>query len=161
MYNVTFHSHYLFHYGKWHYGECGNVECRLCIMSLFIIILSIMSLWRVLFAERRLCSVAFLLSVCSSLCRMSLRRMSLHRRRFRLHFFFSSNTIWCQSYKNFFLLSLTMRSNKLEGLSLETLSSQILEFECKARANTIGAPFRCFSWVSSWCYQQMLDETGK
>jgi len=36
------------------------------------------------------------------------------------------------------------RPNKLEGLSLETLSSQVLEFEGKARANPIGAPFRCF-----------------
>ncbi len=37
-----------------------------------------------------------------------------------------------------------MRSNKLEGLHLETLSSQIFEFEGKARANPIGAPFTCF-----------------
>jgi hypothetical protein len=36
---------------------------------------------------------------------------------------------------NFFLLSLMMRSNNLELLSLETLSSQVLEFEGKARAN--------------------------
>jgi hypothetical protein len=35
-------------------------------------------------------------------------------------------------------------ANKLEGLPLETLSSLILEFEGKARANPIGAPFRCF-----------------
>ncbi len=40
--------------------------------------------------------------------------------------------------------SLTMRPNNLEGLSLETLSSQVLEFEGKARANPIGGPFRCF-----------------
>jgi hypothetical protein len=33
------------------------------------------------------------------------------------------------------------RSNKLEGLPLETLSSQVLEFEGKARANPIGRPF--------------------
>jgi hypothetical protein len=33
-----------------------------------------------------------------------------------------------------FSLSLTMRPNKLEGLSLETLSSQFIEFEGKARA---------------------------
>jgi hypothetical protein len=45
---------------------------------------------------------------------------------------------------NFFPLSLTMRPNKLEVLSLETLSSQVLEFEGKARANPIGVPFRCF-----------------
>ncbi len=32
------------------------------------------------------------------------------------------------------------RINKLEGLSLETLSSQALEFEGKARANSSGAP---------------------
>jgi hypothetical protein len=44
---------------------------------------------------------------------------------------------------NFFPLSLTTRPNKLEGLSLETLSSQVLEFEGKARANPIGGPFRC------------------
>ncbi len=37
-----------------------------------------------------------------------------------------------------------MRPNKLEGLSLETLSSQVLKFESKARANPIGVPFRCF-----------------
>jgi hypothetical protein len=37
-----------------------------------------------------------------------------------------------------------MRPNKLEGLSLETLSSLVLEFEGKAGANLIGAPFRCF-----------------
>ncbi len=30
-----------------------------------------------------------------------------------------------------------MRPNKLEGLPLETLSSQVLEFEGKARANPI------------------------
>jgi hypothetical protein len=43
-----------------------------------------------------------------------------------------------------FSLSLTMRPNEPEGLSLETLSSQVLEFEGKARANPIGASFRCF-----------------
>jgi len=32
----------------------------------------------------------------------------------------------------------------LDCLSLETLSSQVLEFEGKARANPIGAPYRCF-----------------
>jgi hypothetical protein len=37
-----------------------------------------------------------------------------------------------------------MRLNKLEHLSLETLSIQVLKFEGKARANLIGAPFRCF-----------------
>ncbi len=36
------------------------------------------------------------------------------------------------------------RRNRLEGLHLETLSSQVLEFEGKARANPIGGPFRCF-----------------
>jgi hypothetical protein len=40
-----------------------------------------------------------------------------------------------------------MRPNKLEGLSLETLFSQVLEFEGKARANPIGTPFRCFLLV--------------
>jgi hypothetical protein len=34
-----------------------------------------------------------------------------------------------------------MSPNKLKGLSLETLSSQVLEFEGKARANPIVAPF--------------------
>ncbi len=38
----------------------------------------------------------------------------------------------------FFPLSLTTRPNKLEALSLETLSSLVLEFEGKARANLIG-----------------------
>ncbi len=37
-----------------------------------------------------------------------------------------------------------MRPNKLEGLSLENLPSQVLEFVGKARANPIGASFRCF-----------------
>ncbi len=36
------------------------------------------------------------------------------------------------------------RPNKLEALSFETLSSQVLEFEGKARANPIGVPFRRF-----------------
>jgi hypothetical protein len=36
------------------------------------------------------------------------------------------------------------RPNKLEGLSLETLSSQVLEFEGKARVNPIIAPFSAF-----------------
>ncbi len=35
-----------------------------------------------------------------------------------------------------------MRPNKLEGLLLETDSSQVLEFEDKTRANPIGAPLR-------------------
>jgi hypothetical protein len=39
------------------------------------------------------------------------------------------------------------RPNKQEGLRLETLSSQVLEFEGKARANPIGGPFRCFLLV--------------
>jgi hypothetical protein len=46
--------------------------------------------------------------------------------------------------KLLFSLSLMMRPNTLEGLSLETLSSQVLGFEAKARANPIRAPFRCF-----------------
>jgi hypothetical protein len=37
-----------------------------------------------------------------------------------------------------------MRPNKLECLPLVTLSSRVLEFEGKARANPIGRPFRCF-----------------
>jgi len=37
-----------------------------------------------------------------------------------------------------------MRPDKLEGLSSETLSSQVLEFEGKARANPIGVPLKCF-----------------
>jgi hypothetical protein len=45
---------------------------------------------------------------------------------------------------NFFPSSLMMRPNKLGCLSLEALSSQVLEFESKAQANPIGAPFRCF-----------------
>jgi len=44
----------------------------------------------------------------------------------------------------FFSPLLIMRPNKLEGLPFETLSSQILEFEGKARANPVGVPFRCF-----------------
>ncbi len=42
---------------------------------------------------------------------------------------------------NFFPLSLMTRLNKLEHFYLETLSSQVLKFERKARANPIGAPF--------------------
>ncbi len=44
---------------------------------------------------------------------------------------------------NVFLSSLMTRPNKFEGLSLETFSSQVLEFEGKARANKIGGPSRC------------------
>ena len=40
-----------------------------------------------------------------------------------------------------------MRLNKLEGLSLEMLSSQVLEVEGQARTNPIGVPFRCFLLV--------------
>ncbi len=43
-----------------------------------------------------------------------------------------------------FPLSLMMRPGKLQHLSLENLSSEVLEFEGKARANPIEAPFRCF-----------------
>ncbi len=43
-----------------------------------------------------------------------------------------------------FSSSLTTRPNKLEGLPLVALSSWVLEFEGKARANPIGGPFRCF-----------------
>jgi hypothetical protein len=42
------------------------------------------------------------------------------------------------------VFSLMMRPNKLKGLPLETLSSQVLEFEGKAKANPIGGLFRCF-----------------
>jgi len=60
--------------------------------------------------------------------------------------------------QNFFHLLLMMRPNKLEHLSLEILSSQFLEFEGKARANPIGAPFKCFLLeLSSWCFYQKLD----
>ena len=34
------------------------------------------------------------------------------------------------------------KPNKLEVSSMETLFSQVLEFDGKARANPIGAPFR-------------------
>jgi hypothetical protein len=46
--------------------------------------------------------------------------------------------------KKLFSSLLMTRPNKLECFSLETLSSQVLEFEGKARANPIGAPFSCF-----------------
>jgi hypothetical protein len=38
----------------------------------------------------------------------------------------------CQGYKTFFASSLMTRPNKLECLTLETLSSQVLEFKGKA-----------------------------
>jgi hypothetical protein len=44
---------------------------------------------------------------------------------------------WCQCYKTLFLLP------------LETLSSQVLEFDGKARANPIGGPFRFFLLMSN------------
>jgi hypothetical protein len=50
----------------------------------------------------------------------------------------------CQCYKTLFSSLPMTRPNKLECLSLETLSSQALEFEGKAGVNRIGAPFRCF-----------------
>jgi hypothetical protein len=40
-----------------------------------------------------------------------------------------------------------MRPNKLEGLPLETLSSQVLEFEGKTRADPIGAPLSDASFL--------------
>jgi hypothetical protein len=43
-----------------------------------------------------------------------------------------------------FSSSLIMRPNKLEGLSFKTLSSRVFEFVGKARANSVGGPFRCF-----------------
>ncbi len=52
--------------------------------------------------------------------------------------------IWSKCYKTFCLLSPTTRSIKLECFCMEILSSQVLEFEGKARANPIGVPFRCF-----------------
>ncbi len=59
--------------------------------------------------------------------------------------FFVQQLIWPGvNVKRLFPLSLMMRPNKLEGLSLETLSSWVLEFEGKASANPIGALFRCF-----------------
>ncbi len=45
--------------------------------------------------------------------------------------------------QNFFPSLLMTRPNKLERLSSETLSSKVLEFEGKARANPIRASFRC------------------
>ncbi len=45
---------------------------------------------------------------------------------------------------HFFPSLLMMRPDKLERFSLEILSSQVLEIEGKARANPIGALFRCF-----------------
>jgi hypothetical protein len=54
--------------------------------------------------------------------------------------------------------SLTMRPNKLEHLSLKTLSSHVLEFDGKARAKPNWSTFQMLpSWVSSRCFQQMLD----
>ncbi len=42
------------------------------------------------------------------------------------------------------------RPNKLEGLSLETLSDQVLEFEGYARSLPKKEAFeRCFNWVGS------------
>jgi hypothetical protein len=46
--------------------------------------------------------------------------------------------------KTFFPSSLMMRPNKLQCLSMEILSSKVLEFEVKARPNPIGVPFRSF-----------------
>jgi hypothetical protein len=37
-----------------------------------------------------------------------------------------------------------MRPNKLDSLSLETLSNQVLEFVGKVRANPVGGPSRWF-----------------
>jgi hypothetical protein len=49
----------------------------------------------------------------------------------------------CQCHWNFFPSSLMPRPHKLEHLTLETLSSWVLEFEGKARSNPVGGPFRC------------------
>jgi hypothetical protein len=61
-----------------------------------------------------------------------------------------SNLIWIFAFSfslallvsmllDFFPSSLMTRPNKPEGLPLETLSIQVLEFEGKAKANPIGA----------------------
>jgi hypothetical protein len=45
------------------------------------------------------------------------------------------------------------RPNKLEGLSSETLSSQVLEFEGQSQPN--WSTFQMLpSWVSSWSYPE-------
>ncbi len=49
------------------------------------------------------------------------------------------------------------RPNKLDRSSLETLSSQVLEFEAKARANPIGAPLRASFLGKLLVLQQILD----
>ncbi len=51
---------------------------------------------------------------------------------------------------NIFSLSLMTRPNKLERLSVETLSSQILDSEGKARANHVS--------ISPTFYQQLLRQ---
>ncbi len=62
---------------------------------------------------------------------------------------------------NFFPSSLMTRPNKLEGLSLVTLSSKVLEWG-QGQSKPNWRTFQILpSWVSSWCYQQMLDWTGK
>jgi hypothetical protein len=50
------------------------------------------------------------------------------------------------------------RPNKLESLSLETLSSQVLEFDGQGQSQPNWSAFQMLpSWVSSLCYQQKLD----
>jgi hypothetical protein len=49
-----------------------------------------------------------------------------------------------QDGENFFSSSQMPRQKKLECLFLKILSSQVLKFEGKARANPIVGPFRCF-----------------
>ncbi len=79
---------------------------------------------------------------------LTLAKLRSNSTKFRWETFFLK---FCQDQAsmlyNFFLLSLTTRPNKLEGLPSETHSSRVLVFEGKARANPIGGPFRCFLLV--------------
>jgi hypothetical protein len=59
--------------------------------------------------------------------------------------------------QNLFPSSLMAKPNELDHLSLETLSSQVLEFESEARANPIGAPFRASFLGKLLVLQQILD----
>jgi hypothetical protein len=60
--------------------------------------------------------------------------------------------IWLYSIR-----SNNTKSTTQEHLSLETDSSQVLEFVGKARATNWRTFQMLPSWISSWCYQQMLD----
>ncbi len=154
---------------EWHFDDCGIFIAMLNVIMLpvagrtnkFFVLLTYF-----IYGADPICQMAFtrktdsqnLLNFLPKICQTIQKSLFRKQNRFNWRTSFrrprtrpstssrgSSSTILMVSMlENFFPSSLTMRLNKLESLALETLSSQVLEFQGKARANPIRAPFRCF-----------------